>query len=190
MIFLILALVLKAGLVPQKALAKRKKTFVLEMNQINWPIGWSLGVSGDLHLGALGLTQKGWNLHSEFFLYIEPSLVGLQPTLSNESNNLTTIRGIGGSLGIRKFFGKTGMDGFFYGVKSSVFVFKSETNKDTTGKFWIGFFLEGGYRLILFKNLTLGTSLSFGPVFFKSKVQHLPPFLPWGDLRLSVGVAF
>ncbi len=166
---------------------KRSKTknFVVEFNQINWPVGGLFSISTDILLH-----KKGHNLHLEFFLYHDPSLLGRVTGLS--SRKKFEVNGRGGLIGYKWFNGETGMDGWFWGVGGLFVIFEPNFfNSKYSGRSWIGVRFERGYRFILQNAITLSISSGSGIMVFEPKGLHNAAFLmPWADFKFSVGIAF
>ncbi len=180
----VLVTVLAIGWTINKGYAGNKKNLVIEVNQINWLAGGLVSISTDIQI-----KEKGHNLHFEFMLYHDPSLIGKLAGFSSRGE--FGINGYGAMIGYRRFNGKTGMDGWFYGGGPYFALLGSDSFYADKGEpLWLGFAVGGGYRYILWDYITFSFSGTVGLVYNKPKVEHTLPILPWGDFRLSVGVAF
>ncbi|MDH5681940.1 MAG: hypothetical protein OEZ36_10145 [Spirochaetota bacterium] len=188
------------------------KYAAVEFNFGPWVgLTWGPSIDVDYNFGSLSSIVNGLNFHASFVIHTNPAPFDALLDAFGQAGAVK-LGGFGGSAGVRYFFGDTGVDGFYLGVKSifgSLDIIANTTN--TTGIINIpysGYAVDLGKRYMLMDIMVINVGAGFGQMFASSAsgsiinsttgavdfaatdVTGFIGFLPWFEFILSVGVAF
>ncbi len=172
----------------------------LELNGGSYLVGFGPSIDLDWNFGGTIGFLNGLAIRGKIVFHSKTPIINSLLDLSG-----VDVGGTAGTIGLRYFFGKTGLNGFFIGANALFGKLKLSTSgSSASGNIeynYSGFTIDLGVRWILFNYLTLGIGIEAGYMSGtgtgtvttsngKSITISTIQKFPWLGSIISLGVAF